>query len=286
MLSKYSFRLFGDLARFFEDFFPDLKDDLKRAGIKLSSQEYLASSLFVSIVSFLVVLPFMALFLSIASGSFLFSYLMAISISLGIPILVFFIHVNYPKTIIKQREKDLEKVLPFSTLYLSSIVSSGLPFHRAIKFFVEFSDENEFRKEIKKIVEDIDFYGLDINSAIERAINRSPSKKFKEFLYGLLATTRSGGNLYNFFKEKSNEYMMDYRRKLYEFSRAMTIYIQIYLISIVLGTIFFTVLTSVISVMGAQQNILGLQTLMIFIFLPAISILFIFLVKKSEPSWE
>ncbi|MEM4511522.1 MAG: type II secretion system F family protein [Nanopusillaceae archaeon] len=286
MLYKYAFRIFGDFAKYIEDLFPDLKDNLKKAGMKISPQEYIAYSLFISLISFLVVLPFLALFLSIASGSFLFSYLMAISISIGIPVLVFFIYINYPKTIVQQREKDLEKVLPFSVLYLSSIVSSGLPLHKAIKFFVEFSDENEFRKEMKKIVEDIEFYGLDINSSLERAINRSPSKKFKEFLYGLLATIRSGGDLYTFFKEKASEYMMDYRRRLMEFSRAMTIYIQIYLTSIVLGTIFFTVLTSIISIMGGQQNILGLQTLMIFIFLPSVSILFIFLVKKSEPTWE
>jgi len=286
MLYRYAFRLFGDFAKFLEDLFPGLRDDLKRAGIKISTQEYIASSLFISFLSFLIVLPFLALFLSIASGSFLFSYLMAISVSIGIPVLVFIIHINYPKTIVQEREKKVEKALPFSVLYLSSIISSGLPLHKAIKFFVEVGDENEFKREMTKIVEDIEFYGIDINSALERAISRSPSKKLKEFLYGLLATLRAGSDVYVFMKERAAEYMMDYRRKLLEFSRVMTIYIQIYLTSIILGTIFFTVLTSIISVMGAQPNLLGMQTLMIFVFLPAISLLFIFLIKKAEPAWE
>jgi archaellum biogenesis protein FlaJ (TadC family) len=67
----------------------------------------------------------------------------------------------------------------------------------------------------------------------------------------------------------------------------MTIYTEIYLVSVVLGTIFFIILTSIVSAIGgATQNTLGLQLLMIFVFLPAVSILFLFLVKKAQPSWE
>jgi len=286
MFEKYAFRLFGDVAKSLEKYFPDLAEDLKKSNIKLSPQEYIANSLFMSLLSFLIVLPFLALFFSLASKSFLFAYLTSILISIGLPSLVFFIHINYPKTIVQQREKDIDKALPFSTLYLGSILSSGLPLNKAIKVYTEFSEENEIRKELKKVVEDTEFYGLDIMTSLERAIKRSPSRKFREFLYGLLSVLRSAGNLYFFMKERVTEYMLDYKRKLSEFSRAMTIYIQIYLVSIVLGTIFFTVLTSLISILGGAQNILGMQFFMIFIFLPMISFLFIFLVKKAEPTWE
>lgn len=287
MFDRYAFKLFGEVAKNLERYFPDLVDDLKRSNIKKTPQEYISSSIFTALLSFIVVLPFLAFSFSIASKSFLFSYMASILISIGIPILVFFIHLKYPKTIVKQREKNIDKVLPFSTLYLTSISSSGLPLHRAIKVYTEFSDDNEVRREFKKMVEDVEFYGLDIISSIERAVNRSPSRKFREFLYGILATLRSGGSLYNFLKDRTVEYMIDYKRTISEFSRSMTIYVQIYLTSIVLGTIFFTILTSLISVLGGgTQGILGMQFFMIFIFLPAVSILFLFLVKKAAPTWE
>ncbi|MEM5815229.1 MAG: type II secretion system F family protein [Candidatus Aenigmatarchaeota archaeon] len=286
MLEKYAFRLFGDMAKKVEDYFPDLKDDLKKANLKISTQEYIAISFFMSFLSFFILLPFLAFFLSIASKSFLFSYLTAILIGIGIPMVVFFIHLNYPKSIVQQREKEIDKFLPFSTLYLNSILTSNLPLNKAFKIYVDFSVENEVRREFKKLVEDIEFYGLDILTALERAINRSPSRKFREFLYGILATLRSGGNLYSFLRERVQTYMLDYKRKLSEFSRSMSIYTQIYLTSIVLGTIFFTILTSLISVLGGTQNIIEMQFLMIFIFLPIVSIFFLFLVKKAEPAWE
>lgn len=287
MISKYAFRLFGDFARKMEPYFPDLKDELKKTDLKISSQEYIANALFASLLSFMITLPSLAFFISIASASFLFGYLTSITLGIGLPIAVFLIYLNYPKSIIKDREKKIDTYLPFSTLYLSSIISSGLPLHKAIKTFTEFSEHKDFVSEMKKIVNDVEFYGLDILSALERAVSRTPSRKLREFLYGILATIRSGGNVYTFVKERTTDFFIDYRRKLADFSHSMTIYTEIYLVSVVLGTIFFIILTSIVSAIGgATQNVLGLQLFMIFIFLPAISTLFLFLVKKAQPSWE
>jgi flagellar protein FlaJ len=287
MISKYAFRLFGDLSRKIEPYFPDLKDELKKADLKISPQEYIANALFVSLLSFMITLPSLAFFISFASASFLFGYLTSVTLAIGLPIIVFIIYINYPKSIIKEREKKIDTYLPFSTLYLSSIISSGLPLHKAIKTFTEFSEHKDFVSEMKKIVNDVELYGLDILTALERAASRTPSRKLREFLYGILATIRSGGNVYTFVKERTADFFIDYRRKLADFSHSMTIYTEIYLVSVVLGTIFFIILTSVVSAIGgATQNILGLQLFMIFIFLPTVSILFLYLVKKAQPFWE
>jgi flagellar protein FlaJ len=287
MISKYAFRLFGDFSRKIEPYFPDLKDELKKADLKISPQEYIANALFVSLLSFMITLPSLAFFISFASASFLFGYLTSVTLAIGLPIIVFLIYINYPKSIIKEREKKIDTYLPFSTLYLSSIISSGLPLHKAIKTFTEFSEHKDFVSEMKKIVNDVEFYGLDILTALERAASKTPSRKLREFLYGILATIRSGGNVYTFVKERTADFFIDYRRKLADFSHSMTIYTEIYLVSVVLGTIFFIILTSVVSAIGgATQNILGLQLFMIFIFLPTVSILFLYLVKKAQPFWE
>jgi flagellar protein FlaJ len=287
MISKYAFRLFGDIAKSIESYFPDLKEELKRADLKFSSQEYIANALFASLLTFIVTLPFLAFFISLASASFLFAYLTSITIAIALPPVVFLIYLNYPKSIIRERERKIDAYLPFSALYFSSVLSSGLPLHKAIRTFTEFSSQESVATEMRKIVDDIEFFGLDIVSALERAINRTPSRKFREFLYGILATLRSGGNVYMFVKERTTDFFIDYRRKLSEFSHSMIIYTEVYLVAVVLGTIFFIILTSVVSALGgASQNILGSQLFMVFVFLPMVSILFLFLVKKIQPFWE
>lgn len=286
MFSRYAFRLFGDLAKKIEPYFPFLKEELKRADLKISPQEYLANALFASLITFMLILPVLSFSISFTFGSFLFGYLTSITLTIILPIIVFIIYLNYPKRIIKNREKEIDKYLPFSSLYLSSILSSGLPLHKAIKTYTEFSQHEAIYEEIKKIVNDIEFFGLDIETALERAINRTPSRKFREFLYGILATMRSGGNIYTFVKERTTDFFIEYRRKLSEFSHSMIIYTEIYLVAVFLGTIFFIILTSVVAALGEAQNVLGLQLFMIFVFLPTISTLFLFLIKRVQPFWE
>jgi flagellar protein FlaJ len=186
------------------------------------------------------------------------------------------------------KAKEIDKSLPFASLYLSTIAGSELPLHESFKLFTKFGGGyGKIREEIGLIVQDMELFGLDINTALERGIERTPSKNFSELLWGILSVARTGGNVHQYLKQKSSGFMEDYRRKLYEFSHSLTVYIEIYLTAIVLGTIFFTVLTAIISgIAGTTRNIILLQAFLIFVLIPLISILFIFLVRKTAPPGE
>ena len=54
---------------------------------------------------------------------------------------------------------------------------------------------------------DTKLFGLDIITALERAVERSPSKNFSELLYGLLSTIRAGGDMNIYLKQKSINFM-------------------------------------------------------------------------------
>lgn len=69
----------------------------------------------------------------------------------------------------------------------------------------------------------------------------------------------------------------------------MTIYIEIYLTTIVIGAIFFTILTSIMSGMsqsGSTSGTIVIQFFLIFFFMPLISALFILLIKTATPTEE
>lgn len=133
----------------------------------------------------------------------------------------------------------------------------------------------------------MEVFGLDANSSLERAIDRSSSKTFKELLWGILSINKSGGDLNVFLKEKSKVLMEEYRRRMYEFSHQLTIYIEVYLTAVIMGAIFFSILTSIMSgLTGMGSESMMLQFVLIFIFLPAISAVFIILIRSATPSSE
>lgn len=286
-LQELSFRLFKEYVDPIVSFVPELKTELKQASIPYTVQEYISMSLMVGIIVFGVSTPVLAFAFSFLFVDFLFGFLLAMLASAGVTAASFFFMLQKPKLTISEKAKELDDSLPFATMYLSTISGTKLPLFKTFEIFTKFTKYGEIVNQIRNINEDTKVFGLDISTALERAIERSPSKNFREMLYGLLSTIKSGADLNVYLKQKSSSFMAEYRRRLFEFSHSLTVYVEIYLTSIVLGAIFFTVLTAIISgISGTGGNIILLQFFLIFVFMPLISIMFIYLIRSATPGGE
>lgn len=286
--SKLALSLLGRYIEPYTKFFSDLRTDLKKSGLKKSLYEYLSTSIFTCLILFVVELPIFALIFSLLGFGILFSLLMATTISFSIFFFFFIIFLNYPKFIIKDKSKSIERTLPFASIYLSTIASSQLPPHQIFEIFSKFKEHGEISEEIKRIVTDMKAFGLNIYEALEKGTNRTPSTELKDLLWSISSTLKAGGNLSIYLREKSKTYLNNYRRKLAEFARSLAIYLEIYLTLLVLGAIFFTILTSIMTGLGGIpiSNVIFIQFFLIFLFIPAVTAVFIILIKKASPGGE
>lgn len=287
--TKISFRMFSQFSDRVAFYFDGLKSDLKQARIKLSLQEYISISIMTCFIVFLSSFPALSFVFGFVFQNFLFSFVTSFTLSILVTVGCFLLMMNYPKILIRERAKKIDNELPFAALYLSTVASAKLPVHKIFEIFAKFSKYGELTEEIQFIQNDIDVFGLDVNTALEKAVERSPSKMLKEMLWGMLSTMRTGSDLSVYLKETAVGMVGDYKRKLYEFAHQLTIYIEVYLTSIVLGTIFFTILTSIMSGISSTANTsdtVVLQFILIFAFMPLISILFILMVKSITPGGE
>lgn len=284
---RLAFILFGPISETVASYLTDLKSDLKKSRLKLSAQEYISKTLLTSFLFFLILLPILSFIFAYFFQTFLFAFITAFTIALSLSVIIFTIAINHPKFIMGNKAKEIENNLPFAALYLSTVAGARLPLHKTFEIFSKFSDYGEVTREVGEMVNDIKSFGLDLNTAIERQIERTPSKNFAEMLWGVLSVLRVGANLNIYLKEKSASFMAEHRRRIYEFSHTLTIYIELYLTSIVLGTIFFTILTAIIAgIGGVQGNVIFLQFFLIFFLLPVISTAFIFLIRSATPGGE
>jgi flagellar protein FlaJ len=195
--------------------------------------------------------------------------------------------LNYPKFIIRDRVKSVERSLPFATIYLATISSSGIPPNKIFELFSKFDEHGEISKEAKRIVIDMKAFGLNIYEALARSIERVPSIELRDLFWSISSILSSGGDLATFLRERSISYLNNYRRKLNEFSKNLAIYLEIYLTILILGSIFFTILTSIM--MGLGGNLSGvtfIQFFIVFVFIPLTSLGFIVLIKASSPGEE
>jgi len=268
--------------------FSDLKKDLKRSGMRKTLEEYLSTSLLMCIILFVIELPIFSLIFSLLNLGFLFSFFMAITTSILVCSFFFLMFVNYPKFLIRDKARSIDRTLPFAGIYLSTIASSRLPPHRIFEIFSKFKEYGEISYEARRIVADMKMFGLNVYDSLEKAIDRTPSKDLRDLFWTILSTLKAGGDLHAYLNEKSKSFLADYRRRLDEFSHSLSIYLEIYLTALVLGTIFFIILTSVMSGFTGMvaENIIFVQFFLIFLFVPLISVAFIILIKSASPGGE
>ena len=286
--TKLSFRFFSQFSEGVSEYFGEVRSNLKRAKMGLSVQEYISIAIMTSFIVFVAAFPLLSFLLGFVFQTFLLSFVTSFAAALGLAVWSFFLIMNWPNIVIGEKAKRIDNVLAFALLYLSTAASSKLSLDKAFKIFAKFGDYGELTEEVKAINNDMDFFGLDINTALERAVDRSPSKAFNEVLWGMLSTMRSGGDVAAFMRSAAASNMAEYRRKLFEFSNQLTVFIEVYLTTIVLGAIFFTILTSIMSGISQSDSsgIVVLQFLLIFVFMPLVTALFILMIKASAPMEE
>ncbi|MDI6798558.1 MAG: type II secretion system F family protein [Candidatus Aenigmarchaeota archaeon] len=285
--TRLAMSLFGQWSEIIAPYFSEIKSDLKSARLRTSLQEYISTAILTSFLIFGFEFPLLSFIFALLGQGFLFSFIFSFTLSIFVTLTFFHARMAYPKVLIRERAKKLDNALPFASLYLSTIAGSKLPVYRTFEIFSKYSKYGEITEEISRITGDVESFGMDINTALERAIERTPSKKFKEMLWGVLSISRTGGDLNAFLKERARGFAIEYRRKLYEFSHQLTMFIEIYLTAIILGAIFFVTLTSVMSgIAGTGGNVLILQFFLIFFFLPLVSLAFIALIRSIAPGGE
>lgn len=152
---KVAMRIFNPATNAMMPYFSNLKPDLRRAKIRMSIQEYLASGIFLSFLIFVIEVPLLSFIFAIGFGNPLFGFITSFTISFFLTIIFFLSYVNYPKVLIKNREKNIENVLPFASLHLSTIASSKLPLHKVFEIFSKYATSGDLADEIAGIRNDI-----------------------------------------------------------------------------------------------------------------------------------
>jgi len=285
---KTSYKLFSNIIEKQTKYFESLRPDLKKANMKISLREYLSIGVMTTVLSFVISLALTLIMSMFISGFSVIARIMfSLSMSIMISVSTFLFFYMYPTYVVNQRRRSIDFTLPFATLYLATISGGNAPIKTMFKILSEFEDFGEISKEAAEITKNIEFFGMSALDALKKAADKSPSEEFKELLWGINTTVSSGGDLSRYLHEKSMEFMQDYRRRMKEYAQGMSTALEVYITVVIVGSIFFVVISSLMSAFGLGTSFVELivisQFLTIFVGLPLISIGFIFFLKRLSP---
>jgi archaellum biogenesis protein FlaJ (TadC family) len=289
MAKGIAFKLFGSLTKPYLDYFETLNRNLKRAMMKVSLHEYLCSILLISFIALLASMILGSVFISFLfpfEPTIFYTYTLSIIISFIIAGLVFFMGYYYPSLKSKSIETQVNRSLPFAVFYMSTSASSGI---LPTEIFRLLSLRGGIiGEEAGKIYKNTTSLGMSLNDSIQRIAESTPSSHLADLLYGMSSTITTGGDLGRYLSGKAKSFMNFYRRSLNDYSKMITFYTEIYITLMVVGSLLFIVLLAVMSPIGGsgagRTSTLFLQTFLVFIFTPLVSVGFIILLKSISPS--
>jgi flagellar protein FlaJ len=276
--------MFGDTARKIEPYFVDIKNDLRRANMDYTLLEYLSMMLLVSAGTFFVEMVLLTFIFAIIGIGIISSLLLALTLSVAITGILLFLFYSYPATTTKNRDSKIEKTLPFAVSYLASIASGNVQPVTLFETLSQFKDYGEIAEESHKIHRNVEMFGMTFSTAVRQQAQRSPSRKFKELLWGIDTVIATGGDIGFFLSNKAQELMNEYRRKLRKYTQDLSLFVEIYMTLIIIGSIFFIVLSTVMTTISGGLGITNIQALVTFFLLPGISIGFMVIIKAIAPA--
>jgi len=285
---KKSLDIFSGLVEPHLHHFEGLKPNLIKANIKLSLKEYVCMAVMTIALVFVIEMPLLAFILAILPQFTIpVAILMSLTLSLAVSGLIAFLFYLNPSIKASSRGEDLDHGVPFAATYLATIAGSGINPTEMFKILSDFESYKSVSEEAKKITTKTELLGMTITEALAKTAKESPSERFSKLLWGMVTTIRSGADLHAYLHERSRELMRKHERDLEEYSRTLGTFLQMYLTLIVVGSIFTIIITSIMSAFGLGPEMAALITVLqfsvVFLFLPVITVGFIWLVKTTYP---
>jgi len=253
---------------------------LEKANIAMVCKEYYALSMMNALLAALVCI-FTAVFFYFFLPSHNFPLLLFI-LSPCVSLSIWGLYQYMPIYCIKKRAASIDRFLPYSVNFISTMSETGVSPAEIFRTLSTIDIYGEIQQEAKKISKEIDMMGVDNISALQHGIERSPSKKFKSFLQGLLGTLQSGSKLDAYLSVIVKQYMNDdllVRRKNLEF---LALIAEMLVMAVIAFPLFLVIIITVFGFIGdSGSSNFDILFLLSFIILPMAYGAFYVLIKST-----
>jgi flagellar protein FlaJ len=275
----------------FLPFFRDVEPILKKAGINKDLREFVGEAFFYSI-AISVIFAFMGFAVGLALTMlmknpkiiFVGIVLALVGGLIGFVMGIMFFRA-YPSLMISARGKKIDNSLYLATIYMATISTSGANPLSLFTLLAKYKEFSEISKDAQDIVRYVKGLGLDLPTALHVKASQSPSREWRELLEGLRSILVEGGDMESYLYEKARQYIQEFKRKLVEYTNVMQVILELYITLIIVGVVFVMILTTIMgSIMGGGSKMMSqIQLLIVVVFLPAATLMFVFLLKAMNP---
>lgn len=274
-LEGVSFRLFGGFAPKFLNGVFEFKEQLEKAGIRIYPETYISLMFLMATLTIPVTIVSLVLLY--------YTKLIFLVLLVPMPIYIMIGFMIIPSSKASERASALEREMPFAATYVTVMASGGIPPYMSFKRLTDVELLPATRRESKSLIRDVEIFGVDPLSALEKAAKYNPLDIFRDFISGYASTVIIGGDVIHFLETKAQEIFKAGSMKVKAAAERMGMLLESFIIVMVLMSLCFYILFSVESIYSTGMDMGSGVIMYTYVFTPLLSIVFLYLAHGMQP---
>jgi archaeal flagellar protein FlaJ len=234
-----------------------LQENLIKAHMRLRAEEYLAWVMAVTFVTAAalavagVVLGVLIYLSGAGIGNLIFAVLVAVAIPVGGTGLTNVLLKSTPASAAKARGVDIDRRIGPAMSFVSAMASADVNIDQIFRDLAQEKIYGAVAEEAAWITRDTELLGVDILSAIREGANRTPSKRFQDFLQGVVTTATSGGQLKPYFLLKAEQYQRENKLDVMRRTETMGLLAETFVTVVVAFPLFLVIIIAIFAIIGS-----------------------------------
>lgn len=286
-MHKRLYRYFGKIGiKHFPNYVSPLKEEILKSNLNIIFELYVGKMILISFLSFIIVLIFVTTLMTILKFPLLVSLISGIVTAITSSLVILTIYHSYPFQLLTTKRNSIENIMPFAINHMAAIASSGVPPPVMFKLLTNVPEYGEIANESKRIVRNMEAFGMDIISALRNVAERTPSQEFRQFLLEIVSIISTGGDLKKFLENSARDALFDYRLKREKYLQTLSTYADFYTAVLIAAPLFFVSVLSIMSLVGGEVLGMSIPMVMrigIYALIPILNIIFILFIHFTQP---
>ncbi len=274
-LEALSFRFFGRLAPIFLERVFEFKIYLQRADMRIYPETYVSLMFFAALLTLPVSIIAIVLL-------YLFQFIPLI-VLVPTPIFVMIIFMLTPMSKAGERSTRLERDMPFAATYVAVMASGGIPPYTSFKRLGEAELLPAMSQEARNLVRDVEIFGVDPLTAMQRSAKANPLDIYREFVGGYASAVIIGGDITSFLETKAQELFKTRAARVRAAAERLGMLLESFIIIMVLMSLCFYILFSVEAIYSTGMSSISGIMMYTYVFTPLLSFVFIYLAHGMQP---
>jgi archaeal flagellar protein FlaJ len=232
---------------------PVLDEALAKAHIRMRGDEYMAQVYANTVIALIgLAVAGAGLFAVLyVIGFALYGAIAGVLLPLALTPALYFLMQGQPASTAKSRGRKIDAKISSAMSFVSAMSSADVNIDQIFRELARQKIYGEVAQEAAWITRDTELLGVDILTALKDGATRTPSKRWQEFLQGVVTTATSGGQLKPYFLLKAEQFEQEHKLEMLRRVETMGLFAETFVTVVVAFPLFLVIIIAIFAIIGS-----------------------------------